>query len=150
MPRRMKKRLRPREAIMNARRLGTAVVALAVLLSGAARIAQADVITDWNDKACKIVAGMGPGAPGHRLMAIVQVSVFEAVNSIEPRYTPYMQKVAAPAGASVAAGGAGAPIAPASPRSSPRESPSPGAFPIGPVARFRRTRQNRGGAGASE
>src|SRR5712692_10312751 len=86
---------------MNGRRLETAVVALAVLLSGAARIAQADVITDWNDKACKIVASMGPGAPGHRVMAVVQVSVFEAVNSIDSRYAPYMQKVAAPAGASV-------------------------------------------------
>src|SRR5258706_13265638 len=107
MPRRMKKWLKPRAAIMNARRLGTAAVALAVLLSGAARIAQADVITDWNDKACKIVAGVGAGAPGHRLMAIVQVSVFEAVNSIDPRYPPYMQKVAAPAGASVDGGGAG-------------------------------------------
>src|SRR5258706_9285503 len=116
MPRRMKKRLRPREAIMNARRLGTAVVALAVLLSGAARIAQADVITDWNDKACKIVAGMGPGAPGHRLMAIVQVSVFEAVNSIEPRYTPYMQKVAAPAGAFLDSAGPAGPPPPRAPR----------------------------------
>ena len=86
---------------MNARKLGTAVVALALLLLGAARVAQADVITDWNDKACKIVAAVGPGAPGHRMMAIVQVSVFEAVNSIDPRYTPYVQKVAAPAGACV-------------------------------------------------
>src|SRR2546425_11936095 len=34
-------------------------------------------------------------------MAVVQVWVFEAVNSIEPRYTPYMQKVAAPAGAPI-------------------------------------------------
>ena len=86
---------------MNAGRLGTVVVALAILLPGVARIAQADVITDWNDKACKIVASAGAGAPGHRMMAVVQVSVFEAVNSIEPRYAPYMQKVAAPKGASV-------------------------------------------------
>jgi hypothetical protein len=41
-------------------------------------------------------------------MAIVQVAVFEAVNSIEPHYAPYMQKVGAPAGASIAAGVAAA------------------------------------------
>ena len=86
---------------MKAFRFGTAGLALALFALGISRAAHADVITDWNDKACTIVGKAGPGSTGHRMMAIVQVSVFEAVNSIEPRYTPYMAKVAAPAGASI-------------------------------------------------
>lgn len=65
--------------------------------------ARADVITDWNQTACDAVAKVGPGAPGHRMMAIVQVAVFEAVNSIEPRYAPWSSRIPAPAGASVEA-----------------------------------------------
>lgn len=63
--------------------------------------ARADVISDWNQTACDVVAKLGPGAPGHRMMAVVQVAVFEAVNAIEPRYEPYMPRIQAPPGASV-------------------------------------------------
>ena len=80
---------------------GVAVLALTLVSLGLSRAASADVITDWNDKACAIVAKVGPGSTGHRMMAIVQVAVFEAVNSIDSRYTPYMQKITAPAGASI-------------------------------------------------
>ena len=86
---------------MKARRLGMAVLVLALFGLGATRLAQADVITDWNDKACSIVAKAGPGSTGHRMMAFVQVAVFEAVNSIDPRYAPYLGKIVAPAGASI-------------------------------------------------
>jgi hypothetical protein len=89
------------EATMNALRSGTAVLTLALCMVGVPQRAHADVITDWNDKACAIVGKAGGGATGHRLMAIVQVSVYEAVNSIEGRYTPYLAKVPAPRGASV-------------------------------------------------
>lgn len=65
--------------------------------------ARADVITDWNQTACEAVAKVGPGAPGHRLLAVVQLAVFEAVNSIEPRYAPWFPRMAAPPGASVEA-----------------------------------------------
>lgn len=74
-----------------------------VLLGAALHGARADVVTDWNDKACEIVATVGPGAPGHRLMAVVQAAVFEAVNAIEPRYTPYGPGLTATQGASVEA-----------------------------------------------
>ena len=80
---------------------GMAFLALALCLLGLAQSTQADVIVDWNDKACAIAGKAGPGAPGHRIMANVQVAVFEAVNSIDGRYTPYIAKVPAPAGASV-------------------------------------------------
>src|SRR5438132_1456393 len=63
--------------------------------------ARADVVTDWNEKACAVVGKIGPGAPGHRMMAIVQVSVYDAVSSITGAYKPYLAKVDAPAGASV-------------------------------------------------
>src|SRR5258708_11550277 len=90
-------------------RMGMAVLALFAF--GAATRVQADVVTDWNDKACTIVGKAGGGATGHRLMAIVQVAVFQSVNSIEPRYTPYIAKVYAPPGASVDAAVAAANLA---------------------------------------
>lgn len=46
--------------------------------------ARADVISDWNQTACDVVAKLGPGAPGHRMIALAQVAVFEAVNAIDP------------------------------------------------------------------
>lgn len=61
----------------------------------------ADVIVDWNEKACAITASAGPGAPGHRLMAIVQVAVHDAVSSITGEGKPYLAVVDAPKGASV-------------------------------------------------
>ena len=73
---------------MKAVKLATAVLSLTLCAAGASRLAQADVITDWNDKACAMVGKVGPGSSGHRMMAIVQVSVYEAVNSIDARYTP--------------------------------------------------------------
>lgn len=78
-----------------------AILALMLLSPALARRSHADVITDWNAKACAIVAKVGPGSTGHRIMAIVQVTVFEAVNSITPRYAPYLRKLAVPAGASI-------------------------------------------------
>ena len=63
----------------------------------------ADVITDWNDKACTISTSMGPGGPGHRVMAIVQVAVYDAVSSITGEGKPYLAVVDAPRGASVEA-----------------------------------------------
>ena len=63
--------------------------------------ARADVIVDWNQTACEAVAKAGPGAPGYRMLAVVQLAVFEAVNSIEPRYAPWMPRMTAPPGASV-------------------------------------------------
>ena len=65
--------------------------------------ARADVISDWNQTACEVVAKVGPGAPGHRMIAVAQVAVFGAVNAIDPLYVPYMPRIEAPPGASIAA-----------------------------------------------
>ena len=79
----------------------------AVVLAGAPCV-QADVVTDANAKAAD-VASKHPATPvAVRTMAIVQVSVFEAVNAITGRYAPYRAKITAPPGASVEAGVAAA------------------------------------------
>jgi len=67
----------------------------------AAPAAQADVVTDANVKAADIASKLPATPPAVRVMAYVQVSVFEAVNAITDRYPPLMAKINAPAGASV-------------------------------------------------
>ena len=49
--------------------------------------ARADVVTEWNEIADGIVAGAPPFK--NRIMAIVQVAVHDALNSIDPRYETY-------------------------------------------------------------
>jgi len=69
----------------------------------------ADVVTEWNQQAevCVLEAKILPFA-GTRVMAIVHTSMFDAINSIEGRYTPYKFKVPAPTGASAEAAGVAA------------------------------------------
>ena len=67
-------------------------------LLGLAQPASANVITDWNEKAVSFVLArrMGP-PPGERVMAMTHAAMFDAVNSIERRYRPYLlQPTAAP------------------------------------------------------
>jgi hypothetical protein len=74
---------------------------LAALASIAlARPVSADVITDWNEKAVAYVVAhnLGP-PPAERILAMVHVAMFDAVNSIERRYQPYL--VSLPAAATV-------------------------------------------------
>jgi hypothetical protein len=49
--------------------------------------AHANVITDWDVKA---VAFASPGVVGQREVTLVHVAMFDAVNSIERRYRPYL------------------------------------------------------------
>jgi len=72
----------------------------ALLLAGAPR-ARADVVTDANAKAADI-ASKHPATPiSVRMMAIVQVSVFEAVNAITARYPAFRVQMTPAPGASV-------------------------------------------------
>ncbi|HEY2527942.1 MAG TPA: vanadium-dependent haloperoxidase [Xanthobacteraceae bacterium] len=59
--------------------------------------ALANVITDWDEKAISFVqTGTVPPPPtANRVVAIVDVAMFDAVNSIEPRYTPYQVRLTA-------------------------------------------------------
>ena len=68
------------------------------------------MVVQWNAIAIEAARrDYAVGAPGvqfgptrlSRVMAIVQAAVFDAVNSIEPEYTPYLIQVPAPPGASM-------------------------------------------------
>jgi vanadium-dependent haloperoxidase-like protein len=69
-----------------------------------ATLAHADVVTDWNLTAIRAAAtiGLSTGVQS-RLMAMTHAAIFDAVNSIERRYTPYAVEVSPPAGASAEA-----------------------------------------------
>ena len=65
--------------------------------------AHADAVTDANARAAEVASRLPGTPPAVRAMAIVQVSVFEAVNAISGRYPPLRVKIAAAPGASVEA-----------------------------------------------
>jgi hypothetical protein len=58
---------------------------------GWAAVAGADAVTDWDAKA---MAAASPAALGEREAAIVNLAMFDAVNSVEQRYQPYLVKLA--------------------------------------------------------
>ena len=78
--------------------LGVVVALLAIALCDSVR---ADVVTEWNQRAQQalLTANTSP-IPSSRVLAIVQVSVFDAVNGIDRRYAPIHVGFDAPPGAS--------------------------------------------------
>src|SRR2546430_14771662 len=78
--------------------LSAVVGLLAVILCGTVK---ADVITEWNQRAQQalLTAHTSPIASS-RVLAIVHVSVFDAVNGIERHYAPIHADFDAPPGAS--------------------------------------------------
>ena len=80
------------------------------MLTAPAVAASANVITDWDEKAVATVQTRMPPPASYRIMAIENLAMFDAVNSIEPRYKTYKTSIAAPldtskeAAAAVAAG----------------------------------------------
>ena len=63
--------------------------------------ARANVITDWDEKAVAVVtpmAGLSGTLPymAQRMMGMVHAAMFDAVNSIERRYRPYLVQLPAP------------------------------------------------------
>jgi PAP2 superfamily len=77
------------------------IAALVSLLLALVTPAWADVVTDANAKAADIASKLPATPPAVRVMAFVQVSVFEAVNAITGRYPSSRVKITAPAGASL-------------------------------------------------
>jgi len=79
----------------------TASPGLATAAATGPETAQVDTVTQWN---LTMIAGLEaagiPPPPAARIGAIVQASVFDAVNGITIHYTPYYVAPAAPAGAS--------------------------------------------------
>jgi hypothetical protein len=55
--------------------------------------ASANVIADWDTIAVELAA---PGNMGQRELAMVHIAMFDAVNSIEPRYRPYQVLLTVP------------------------------------------------------
>jgi hypothetical protein len=63
--------------------------------------AAADVIADWNEKTVVLVTDAKLGPPqAERVMAMVHVAMFDALNAIEKRYRPYLVQPSASATAS--------------------------------------------------
>jgi hypothetical protein len=60
-------------------------------------------VLEWNEIAINAILPNGPPFTAARFMTIVQLAVFEAVNSISGKYEPYLGTVSAPAGASMEA-----------------------------------------------
>lgn len=72
-------------------------------------VSPGDVITDWNEIAlAKATAGRQSPPDGARTMALVHAAMFDAVDAVERRYTPYAFEGRAPAGASAEAAAAAA------------------------------------------
>jgi hypothetical protein len=70
-------------------------------------LARANTVTDWNRALIDALeTAKTPPPPSARIAAIVQASVFDAVNGIRPRYSPYHVAPAAPRGACRAAAAA--------------------------------------------
>jgi PAP2 superfamily len=94
-------------------------VLVAIALLGLAHPARADVIVDWNEKAVDfIVSHKMPPPPAERLLAMTHAAMFDAVNSIEHKYLPYLTELPASATASkeaAAASAAGTVLAGANP-----------------------------------
>src|SRR3954467_6398559 len=67
----------------------TAIVGLTLISS--ATLARADVITDWNKTSMDVMKAVNVGGnPWTRSMALVNVSMSDAVNSVQNRYSRYM------------------------------------------------------------
>jgi hypothetical protein len=71
------------------------------LAAGVPVSASANVITDWDEKAIAVVFPAGPAGvstqvySAQRMMGMVHTAMFDAVNSIERRYRPYLVQLPA-------------------------------------------------------
>ena len=85
-------------------RFAPALAAVALCLAAALPAARGDAVTDWNahlEDALKNAA-VSAGLQG-RIAAIVHVAIYDAVNGIEPRYTPYFVRGHGPRNANASA-----------------------------------------------
>jgi len=93
------------EATMNV--LKVAIVGLTLI--SANTLVRADVITDWNNTAMDVMKAVNvAGNPWTRSMALVNVSMSDAVNSVQNRYSRYMPELPSDPNASAEAAAASA------------------------------------------
>jgi len=87
--------------------LKVAIVGLALI--SANTLVRADVITDWNNTAMDVMKAVNvAGNPWTRSMALVNVSMSDAVNSVQNRYSRYMAELPSDPNASAEAAAAAA------------------------------------------
>jgi hypothetical protein len=79
-----------------------------IALGALAPPAFADVITEWNETAVMLVTPRATPPAAQRMVAMVQVAMFDAVNAIERRYRPYLVQIPAKPAASKEAAAAAA------------------------------------------
>jgi hypothetical protein len=82
---------------LRTRSLGLCLAAAALIALSASASARADTVTDWNANAVNALvttAGQGPTVSTVHL-AMVHGAVYDAVNSIDERYEPYLVEVRA-------------------------------------------------------
>jgi hypothetical protein len=96
---------------------------LAIALLGLAPPAFADVVSDWNDQAVAFGVNrkIGP-PPAERIIAMTQVAMSDAVNSIARKYKPYLVQLPTDADTSreaAAAAAAGTVLAGINPQAQP-------------------------------
>lgn len=92
---------------------GKSIFVALIGILGAMQVARADMVTDWNDQAVAMLAVRPlPSPVADRIMAMMHVAIFDAVNAVEPRYRPYLQRIAieAPVSKEAAAAAAAAAV----------------------------------------
>ena len=76
-------------------RLGILLTSTVIALTPLAATAAPNVITDWDQKGVATVQGDVPSAPrigpvgATRIMAVMHIAMFEAVNAVDGKYEPY-------------------------------------------------------------
>src|SRR5262245_58100729 len=77
---------------------------LVIVLLAVPGVAAADAVIEWNEiTLATATAGKHGAADASRTTALVHAAIFDAVNAVEARYTPYKVTVKTPAGASAEA-----------------------------------------------
>jgi hypothetical protein len=90
-----------RASITNTMRRAVPAAMIGAWVAVGAPAAAANVITDWDEKAVAIVLPPGPVGvaqqvyTAQRMMGMVHAAMFDAVNSIERRYRPYLVQLPA-------------------------------------------------------
>jgi hypothetical protein len=90
-------------------RLSSSKALAAAVICAFGQPASADVIADWNENAVSfgVMHNIGP-PPAERIIAMIHVAMFDAVNSIERKYQPYLVQLPATQAASKEAAAAAA------------------------------------------
>ena len=94
---------------LGVRETGSSSTIVGLTLISGATLVRADVITDWNKTAMDVMKAVNvAGNPWTRSMALVNVSMSDAVNSVQNRYSRYTTELPIDPNASAEAAAAGA------------------------------------------